>query len=59
MIKPTEELLKEAIDDISEIIDYALSEQGDTNIGRWLLEANAKLAVVYGRLVMPVKQQED
>ena len=58
MIKPTAEILKEAMDGLSETIDYVLSESGDINISRWLMDVETKLAVVYGRLVNPVTQQK-
>lgn len=58
MIKPTTEILKEAMDNLSETIDYVVSESGDTNISRWLIDVETKLAVVYGRLVNPVTLQK-
>jgi hypothetical protein len=59
MIKPTTEILKEAMDDLNETIDYVLSESGDPNIPRWLMDVQTKLAIVYGRLVNPVIQQKE
>ena len=59
MIKPTIEILEEAKDGLSEVIDYVLSESGDTNISCWLREVEKKLTVVYSRLTNPVTQQEE
>lgn len=59
MIKPTTEILREAIGDLSDTIDYVVSESGDTNISRWLKEVEVKLAVVYRRLTNPITQQEE
>ena len=50
MIKPTTQLLEEALNDLDEIMDYSLSTCGDPNIPRWILEVKTKLATVYGRL---------
>jgi hypothetical protein len=58
MIKPTTEILKEAIDGLNDTIDYVLSESGDINISRWLMDVETKLAVVYGRLVNTITQQK-
>lgn len=58
MIKPTTEILREAIGDLSDTIDYVVSESGDTNISQWLKEVEVKLAVVYRRLTNPITQQE-
>ena len=57
MIKPTVELLEEALEDIDEVIDYSLSTCGDPNIPRWLLEVKTKIAKVRGRLTRPITQQ--
>ena len=59
MIRPTAEILKEALDDLTDTIDYVLSESGDTNISKWLQEVEGKLLIVYNRLTKPVTQQED
>lgn len=59
MIKPTTEILREAIGDLSDTIDYVVSESGDTNISQWLKEVEVKLAVVYRRLTDPVVQQKE
>lgn len=58
MIKPTTEILKEAMDNLNETVDYVLSESGDPNIPKWLMDVQTKLAVVYGRLIKPITQQE-
>jgi hypothetical protein len=58
MIKPTTEILREAIGDLSDTIDYVVSESGDTNISQWLKEVEVKLAIVYRRLTNPITQQE-
>ena len=57
MIKPTVELLKEALEDTDELIDYVHSSSGDPNLPRWLAELKGKLAIIYGRTVSPVAQQ--
>ncbi len=58
MIKPTVEILKEAIEDTDDLIEYVLSESGDPNLPMWLTELKTKLAVCYGRLSNPVTQQK-
>ena len=50
MIQTNTEILEEALEDIDVLIDYMLSESGDPNPPRWLLDLKAKVAVVYGRL---------
>ena len=57
MITPTADILKEAIEDTDELINYVLSSSGDPNLPKWLLELKEKIAVVYGRLSSPVTQQ--
>ena len=59
MIKPTVELLKEAIEDTDELIDYVLSSSGDPNLPKWLVELKGKLAIIYGRTISPVTPQSD
>lgn len=61
MIRPTAEILKEALDELTDTIDYVCSESGDTNISKWLQEVEGKLVVVYNRLANAntVRQQED
>ena len=58
MIRPTTEILKEALDELTDTIDYVCSESGDTNISKWLQEVEGKLLIVYSRLNKPVTQQE-
>ena len=58
MIKRTVEILKEAIEDTDELIEYVLSESGDPNLPTWLTDLKTKLAVCYGRLSNPVTQQK-
>ena len=59
MIKPTVELLEEALEDTDELIDYVLSSSGDPNLPKWLAELKGKLAIIYGRTTKPVTQQSD
>lgn len=59
MIRPTTEILKEALDELTDTIDYVCSESGDTNISKWLQEVEGKLLIVYSRLNKPVTQQEE
>lgn len=59
MITPTTELLKEAIEDTDELIEYVLSSSGDPNLPMWLEELKEKIYTAYSRLTSPVKQQED
>ena len=59
MIKPTVELLKEAKEDLFEIIDYVAQETADTSLLSWLEELETKLDVIYRRLSKPVMQQSD
>ena len=59
MIRPTTEILKEALDELTDTIDYVCSESGDLNISNWLQEVEGKLVVVYNRLTNPVAQQEE
>jgi hypothetical protein len=49
-IQTNTEILAETLHDVDELIEYMLSESGDPNPPRWLLELKTKLAVVYGRL---------
>lgn len=58
MIRPTTEILKEALDELTDTIDYVCSESGDTNISKWLQEVEGKLLIVYYRLNKPVTKQE-
>ena len=59
MITPTTELLKEAIEDTDELIEYVLSSSGDPNLPEWLKDLKRKIHTAYCRLSSPVKQQED
>ena len=59
MITPTTELLKEVLEDTDELIEYVLSSSGDPNLPKWLTDIKTKVAIAYGRLSSPVKQQED
>ena len=59
MIKPTIELLNEAIEDTDELIEYVLSSSGDPNLPMWLEELREKIHTACCRLTSPVKQQED
>jgi hypothetical protein len=59
MIKPTTQLLEEAKEDLSEIIDYVASETADVSLLLWLQDLELKLGTIYRRLSNPVKQQSD
>ena len=59
MITPTTELLKEAIEDTDELIEYVLSSSGDPNLPGWLEDLKRKIHAAYCRLTSPVAQQED
>ena len=59
MIKPTIEILKEAIEDVDELIEYVLSSSGDPNLPKWLMDIKTNIAIAYGRLSSPVQQQSD
>ena len=59
MITPTTELLKEAIEDTDELIEYVLSSSGDPNLPEWLKDLKRKIHTAYCRPSSPVKQQED
>lgn len=59
MITPTTELLKEAIEDTDELIEYVLSSSGDPNLPMWLEDLKRKIHTAYCRLTSPVKPQED
>lgn len=58
MIKPTAQLLEEAKDDLSEIIEYVLSETADVSLLLWLQDLELKLVTIYRRLSNPITQQE-
>ena len=57
MIKPTVELLAEAKDDLSKIIEYVASETADVSLLLWLQELELKFGTVYRRLSNPVEPQ--
>lgn len=57
MITPTTELLKEAIEDTDELIEYVLSSSGDPNLSEWLKDLKRKIHTAYCRLTSPVEQQ--
>lgn len=57
MITPTTELLKEAIEDTDELIEYVLSSSGDPNLPMWLEDLKKKIHTAYCRLTSPVEQQ--
>jgi hypothetical protein len=59
MIKPTVEILKEAIEDTDELIEYVLSSSGDPNLPEWLEDLKKKIVTAHLRLSSPVVQQEE
>lgn len=59
MIKPTVEILKEAIEDTDELIEYVLSSSGDPNLPEWLEDLRKKIVTAHLRLSNPVVQQEE
>ena len=59
MTTSTTELLKEAIEDTDELIEYVLSSSGDPNLPMWLEDLKKKIHTAYCRLSSPVEQQED
>ena len=59
MIKPTTQILEEAKDDLSEIIDYVASESADVSLLLWLQDLELKLGTIYRRLSKPIIQQEE
>lgn len=59
MIKPTTQLLEEAKDDLSEIIDYVAQETDDTTLLLWLQDLELKFGTIYRRLYKPVLQQAE
>jgi hypothetical protein len=58
MIKPTVQLLEEAKEDLSEIIDYVAAETADVSLLLWLQDLELKFGTIYRRLSHPVVQQE-
>jgi len=59
MIKPTTQLLEEAKEDLSEIIDYVASETADVSLLLWLQDLELKFSTIYRRLSNPVVQQKE
>lgn len=59
MIKPTAQLLEEAKEDLSEIIDYVASETADVSLLLWLQDLELKFGTIYRRLTNPVVQQKE
>ena len=59
MIKPTTQILEEAKDDLSEIIDYVAQEMDDITLLLRLQDLELKFGTIYRRLTSPVKQQSD
>ena len=59
MIKPTDQLLEEAKEDLAEIIEYVASETADTSLLLWLQDLELKFGTIYRRIHNPVKQQKE
>jgi hypothetical protein len=59
MIKPTAQLLEEAKEDLSEIIEYVASETADVSLLLWLQDLELKFGAIYRRLTNPITQQEE
>ena len=59
MIKPTAQLLEEAKEDLSEIIEYVVSETADVSLLLWLQDLELKFGTIYRRLTNPVVQQKE
>lgn len=59
MIKPTTQLLEEAKDDLSEIIEYVASETADVSLLLWLQDLELKFGTIYRRLSNPAVQQKE
>lgn len=57
MIKPTAQLLEEAKDDLSEIIEYVAQETDDVSLLLRLQDLELKFGTIYRRLSAPVTQQ--
>ena len=58
MIKPTDQLLDEAKEDLAEIIDYVASETADVSLLLWLQDLELKFGTIYRRLHNPVTMQK-
>lgn len=52
--KPTTQLLDEAKEDLSEIIEYVAAETADVSLLLWLQELELKFNTIYRRLSNPV-----
>lgn len=59
MIKPTDQLLEEAKEDLAEIIDYVAAESADVSLLLWLQDLELKFNTIYRRLSNTIVQQED
>jgi hypothetical protein len=59
MIKPTAQLLEEAKDDLSEIIDYVAQETADVTLLLQLQDLELKFGTIYRRLSNPVVPQKE
>jgi hypothetical protein len=57
MLTPTTELLKEAIEDTDELIEYVRSSSGDPNLPEWLTDLKRKIHTAYCRLTSPIAPQ--
>ena len=58
MIKPTDQLLEEAKEDLAEIIDYVAQETADVSLLLWLQDLELKFGTIYRRLSNPVVPQK-
>ena len=58
MIKPTDQLLEEAKEDLAEIIDYVAQETADITLLLRLQDLELKFGTIYRRIHNPVKQQK-
>lgn len=58
MIIPTTQLLEEAKDDLSEIIEYVASNTADVSLLLWLQDLELKFGTIYRRLSNPITQQK-
>jgi hypothetical protein len=59
MIKPTAQLLEEAKEALSEIIEYVAAETADVSLLLWLQELELKFGTIYRRISNPVVPQSD
>ena len=57
MTKEIKKLLDEAMEDLSDLIDYVYSESGDPSLHMWLSAVEAKFKNV--RAAITAAQQED